>query len=79
MALRDRLDPFALAATIDRKIERLVTLATTPRPHPTPVPPEDHVQASPRRRRPGRPAHVKDFTFANNLRRPLPWPTRVTC
>jgi hypothetical protein len=31
VALRDQLDPFALSQAIDRKIERLVALAPTPR------------------------------------------------
>ena len=45
VALRDRLDPFVLATTIDRKIERLLDLATpgrrpalAPTPHPGPAP-----------------------------------------
>ena len=72
IALRDRLDPFALAQAIDRKIERLVSLATPARTleppagitaTPAPAP-------APRRRRPGRPPHTPDFTFANHLRRP---------
>jgi hypothetical protein len=54
VARRDQLDPFAMAAAIDRKIERLVALATEPRAP----------------RRPRRPPHVKDFTFGNKLRRP---------
>jgi hypothetical protein len=36
VALRDQLDPFALSQAIDRKIERLVSLATPPRARLTP-------------------------------------------
>jgi hypothetical protein len=81
VALRDQLDPFALAQAIDRKIERLVDWATpaqaadplastTDTTAPAPVP---------RRRRPGRPPNIPDFTFGNHLRRPLTRPPRVTC
>jgi hypothetical protein len=81
VALRDQLDPFALAQAIDRKIERLVDLATpaqaadplartTDTTAPAPVP---------RRRRPGRPPNIPDFTFGNHLRRPQARPSRVTC
>jgi hypothetical protein len=70
-ALRDRLDPFALAQTIDHKLERLYALANhrqspppvtvspaaaTPGPAPTPVP-----AASPRRR-------WRSITFGKNDR-----------
>src|SRR6058998_3102119 len=70
-ALRDRLDPFALAQTIDHKLERLYALANhrqsprpvtvspaapTPGPAPTPVP-----AASPRRR-------WRSITFGRNDR-----------
>ncbi len=79
LALRDRLDPFALSAAIDRKLARLEDLATpgrvpvrpvavaTPRP---PHPPQS----------PSRPMPRRDFTFGNHLRRPRPRPprTRVT-
>ena len=71
VSLRARLDPFALAARIDRQLERLVSVATSPRSLP-PLPAQSHPP-----RRPGRPPHVKDFTFANHLRRPVP-PARVT-
>jgi hypothetical protein len=68
VALRDRLDPFALAASIDRKIERLVTLATPPtRPS---------AGDSPRPVRPARPR--RDFTFSNHLRRPRQAAASVT-
>jgi hypothetical protein len=81
VALRDQLDPFALAQAIDRKIERLVDWATpaqaadplastTDTTAPAPVP---------RRRRPGRPPNIPDFTFGNHLRRPQARPPRVTC
>ena len=36
VTLRDRLDPFTLAAIIDRKLERLVTLAASPGMVPVP-------------------------------------------
>ena len=74
VALRDRLDPFALAATIDQKLDRLLRLATSPRA-PAPV-----AALSPRPRRGGPPRHdhLADFTFANHLRRPQARPARVT-
>lgn len=37
--LRDRTDPFALAAAIDRKLARLATLTTRPGARPAPAPP----------------------------------------
>ena len=37
LALRERLDPFALAHAIDQKLERLYALAAHPRPTPTPT------------------------------------------
>jgi hypothetical protein len=80
--LRDQLDPFALAKTIDRKIEQLLTLATPARgmgaPTPTAAsfPPSTPAPPPPR---PGRPPGVKDFTFGNRLRRPPVRPPRVTC
>jgi hypothetical protein len=80
--LRDQLDPFALAKTIDRKIEQLLALATPARVArgPTPMaasfPPIEPVPPPPR---PGRPPGVKDFTFGNRLRRPPARPPRVTC
>jgi hypothetical protein len=81
VALRDQLDPFALGQAIDRKIERLVSLATPAR---TPEPPAAITATptrapTPRRRRPGRPPNIPDFTFGNHLRRPLARPPRVTC
>ena len=60
LALRDRLDPFALSAAIDRKLARLEDLAT---PGRAPVPPF----AAPRL--PARPRPRPDFTFGNHLRR----------
>ncbi len=61
-ALRDRLDPFALAARVDEKLEGLFELASRPGQRggvgaASPPPPR-----SPHPRRP-------DFTFANHLRR----------
>jgi hypothetical protein len=63
LALRDQLDPFALAATIDRKLARLEALAT---PGRAPLRPT----AAAVTRRPRRPSHRRDFTFGNPLRRP---------
>jgi hypothetical protein len=82
VALRDRLDPFELAERIDRKLERLVTLATPPRrdssPAAAPAAPTPAVPVV-RRRRPPPPRHLKTpFTFGNHLRRPLAKPARVT-
>jgi hypothetical protein len=82
IALRDQLDPFALSQAIDRKIERLLTLATTPRARLAP-PPASASEGPPtrvvRRRRPPPPRHLKTpFTFGNRLRRPLSRPSRVT-
>ncbi|HEV8310166.1 MAG TPA: integrase [Methylomirabilota bacterium] len=76
VALRDQLDPFALAQAIDRKIERLVGLATPARPVVTTASPPP--SATPVRRRPGRPPNVRDFTFGNRLRRPTRPVSRVT-
>src|SRR5438552_93712 len=39
VAVRDRIDPFALAATIDHKLDRLLRLATAPRAQAPPAPP----------------------------------------
>jgi hypothetical protein len=79
VALRDQLDPFALAQAIDQKIERLVALATPARTPHTPGPtPVITAPGSAPRRRPGRSPHVKDFTFGNHLRRPLRHPSWVT-
>ena len=82
LALRDQLDPFALSQAIDRKIDRLMALATVPRPRPLPSPPGAPT-ATPeaclgRRRRPPPPRHLPDFTFGNHLRRPVGRPSRVT-
>ncbi len=83
VGLREQLDPFALSQTIDRKIERLVALATTPRSRLTPPPPEATAPVTEarivRRRRPPPPRHLKTpFTFGNRLRRPLDRSSRVT-
>jgi hypothetical protein len=82
LALRDQLDPFALSQAIDRKIERLLTLATTPRARLAP-PPASASEGPPtragRRRRPPPPRHLKTpFTFGNRLRRPVGPSSRVT-
>src|SRR5438552_3027588 len=74
VALRDRLDPFALAATIDHKLDRLLRLATAPRAQAPPAPPVGQS----RRAGPPRHDHRADFTFANHLRRPQARPVRVT-
>jgi hypothetical protein len=74
VALRDRLDPFALAATIDHKLDRLLRLATSPRAQAPPATPARRAQ----RRGPPRHDHLADFTFANHLRRPPGRPARVT-
>jgi hypothetical protein len=78
VALRDQLDPFALSQAIDRKIERLVSLATPPRARLTPpTGPADSPIV--RRRRPPPPRHLKTpFNYGNRLRRPLGQPSRVT-
>lgn len=66
VALRARLDPFALAAIVDRKVDHLLDLAARPaRPLATPPPPPLQSAPAPRPAR-------RDFTFANHLRRPLP-------
>jgi hypothetical protein len=81
LALRDQLDPFALSTAIDQKIERLVTLATSPRARLTPSTPTAGLADSPvvRRRRPPPPRHLKmPFAYGNRLRRPLGRPSRVT-
>jgi hypothetical protein len=78
VALRDRLDPFAVAEAIDRKLERLLTLATPARRVPVPEPARPAAPVV-RRRRPPAPRHLPDFTFANRLRRPSGrQPTPVT-
>jgi hypothetical protein len=81
VALRDQLDLFALSQAVDRKIERLVTLATVPRSRPTPLPSDATPPAERivRRRRPPPPRHLKTpFIFGNRLRRPMGQPSRVT-
>jgi hypothetical protein len=71
-AQRERLDPFALAAAIDRKLARLEDLGT---PGHAPVRPA----VSAGRRPPApRPTPRRDFTFGNRLRRPRPRRIRVT-
>jgi hypothetical protein len=79
--LRDRLDPFALAEAIDRKIEQLVALSTPARAAGGALPTSASgpaIPPAPRRRRPGRPSTVKEFTFGNRLRRPQRAPSWVT-
>lgn len=79
--LRDQLDPFALSQAIDRKIERLVALATPARsggvPTPTAASSPVIVPAVPKPRR-GRPPGSPSVTFANHLRRPKRTPSWVT-
>ena len=80
--LRDQLDPFALAQAIDRKIERLVALATPARAAGVPTPTAASfplIVPAPPKPRPGRPPGIPDFTFGNRLRRPQARPPRVTC
>jgi hypothetical protein len=72
-ALRERLDPFALSAAIDRKLIRLEELATPGRAPVRPVAP-----VRPRSRRRPRPTSRRDFTFGNSLRRPSPRRLPVT-
>jgi hypothetical protein len=79
--LRDQLDPFALSRTIDRKIERLVALATPARATAVPTPTTASspvIVPAPPKPRPGRPLGVKDFTFGNRLHRPQRTPSWVT-
>ena len=72
LALRDQLDPFALSQAIDRKIERLVALATPARPRARPRRPRPASRPSCRRRRPRVPAAHPGpgFDYGNRLRRP---------
>ncbi len=80
--LRDQLDPFALAEAIDRKIERLVALATPARVAGVPIPTAANfppIIPAPPKPHPGRPPGTPDFTFANHLRRPQARSPRVTC
>jgi hypothetical protein len=68
IALRHRLDPFALAETIDRKIERIYTLANHRQspaalPAPSPRSPAEAAPDSPKRRGGFRP-----ITFGKNAR-----------
>ena len=78
--LRDHLDPFVLSATIDRKLERLVALATPARAPVRPATPAVAVAIRPSRRhtQPPRPTHRRDFTFGNRVRRPVPPRALVT-
>jgi hypothetical protein len=63
-ALRDRLDPFALARTIDHTLERLYTLANH-RQSPSPVPAGDPpLPVVPVKRRPHR---LRDMRFGKHL------------
>ena len=50
--LRDRLDPFVLAETIDRKLERIYALASDRRSSPPPLGPARSTPASPSKERP---------------------------
>lgn len=59
LALRERLDPFALSAAIDRKLVRLEALATPGR-----APVSASTSPAPRAR------HRRDYTFGNHLRHP---------
>ena len=79
VVLRDQLDPFALAEAIDRKIERLVGLATPARAPDIAAKAAATTAPAPAPRRPGRPPNTPDFTFGNHLRRPQARSPRVTC
>jgi hypothetical protein len=71
-ALRERLDPFVLAETIDRKLERVYTLASLrhrPQPAVTPAPP---VSAGPPAPPPTRAAGRAPRRPATGARRPQP-------
>jgi len=72
VVLRDRLDPFVLATTIDRKLERLQGLAAgrPPAPEPSPPPARAPRMPAPRPRPP--------LTYGNRLRRPARRKARVT-
>jgi hypothetical protein len=79
VALRDHLDPFAVAATLDRKLERLLALAgTVPAAAPAPARPGVVLRPSRRRTRPPRPTHLREFAFGNRHRRLPPARARVT-
>src|SRR5262245_10302759 len=81
LARRDQLDPFALSQAIDRKIERLVALATVPRPRRAPPRPGTlaALERVVRCRRPPPPRHLHHPAgYGNRLRRPLGRPSRVT-
>ena len=75
------MDTTKVFDNLDRKIERLVTLATVPRPRLAPPRPgtmavlERVVQC----RRPPPPRHLTTpFDYGNRLRRPKGQPSRVT-
>jgi len=79
--LRDRLDPFVLAEAMDRKIERLVALATPAQAAGVPAPTAASsplIVPAPPKPRPGRPPGIPDFAFANHRRRPQRTPSWVT-
>jgi hypothetical protein len=81
LRLRDQLDPFAVAQAIDRKIERLISLATparAPAGSPPPAVTSPVIVPAPPPPRRGRPPGAPDFTFANHLRRPQRAPSWVT-
>jgi len=69
VALRDRLDPFALAAAVDRKIDRLLELAAR---RARPIADARRTPSPPRR------APHQEFTFGNRRRRSRPRRTPVT-
>jgi hypothetical protein len=79
VALREQLDPFVLSRTLDHHVEQVLTLATPPRSPAPSAPPRPRPRTPTGcRRRPPPPRHLPDFTFANNLRRPIPSSRRVT-
>lgn len=63
-ALRDRLDPFALARTIDQKLERLYTLANHRQSPPPGAPGDTPLPVVPTKRQPER---LRDMRFGKHL------------
>jgi hypothetical protein len=63
-ALRDRLDPFALARTIDQKLERLYALANHRQSPPPVAPGEPPLPVVPTKRQPER---LRDMRFGKHI------------
>jgi hypothetical protein len=68
VALRDRLDPFALTEAVDRKIEHLTGLATAGQRRPASA--GGRVPRPPARPGPATPWHRHGFTFGRGAKRP---------